>query len=410
MRVPTRFVFETRKEDIAKNQTSVLELQKRISSGIRILKPSDSPSEYSTSRSIEIRISKLSRDISDANEVLHFLRAKEDVLDKISNILAKAKLHAERGLDSSTNEEFGSLASAVEELFNQAVELSNTSVRGRFIFGGSRTVPIGTSYRKPYYDNEVEKQESWESQKGITGKIEETLKIKEGRFKILVYDNLGNQIFSTEVQYLGSDTISDVANKINTAGGGLVLASTSSDGKLRVFSPNPGFKFSIVQDNMGLISELGGDGIPEYQGNGSNLSIEVQSALVEITSDGREIFGDIKEGKGGVLTTLKDLIDILRFRREGNTQDLLRSAVLEIEKTYELVSSLRAKIGEKINFIEKRFDLLSNIKAEETIRKSEIEDIDMPQASVELTLKESVLQASMISAVRAFELTILRFL
>ncbi len=410
MRVPTRFVFETRKEDIAKNHISVLELQKRISSGLKVLRPSDSPSGYSLSRVIDVRITKIARDISDANEVLHFLKAKEDVLDKLSDILAKAKLHAERGIDSSTSEEFGALASAVEELLNQATELANTSVKGRFIFGGSKVVNIGTSYRKPYYDNEVEKQEFWESKKGISGKINEVLKINEGKFKIVVYDDLGNQVLSSDVQYFGNDTVGDLANRINTAGGGLVLASTSVDGKIRIFSTNPGFKFSIIEDNMGLISEIGGDGIPEYHGDEKSMAIEIHSAMIEITSDGRNIFGDIRTGAPGVLTTLKDLIDILRFRKEGNTQDLLRSSVLEIEKTYELVSSLRARVGENISFVEKRFDLLSSVKAEETIRQSEIQDIDMAQASVDLNLKESVLQASMISAVRAFELTLMRFL
>lgn len=410
MRVPTRFIFETRKDEIVKNQLSLIELQRKISSGLRVQRPSDSPSEYSVARSIEIRISKLSRDISDANEVLHFLRAKEEVLNKISDILAKAKLHAERGIDATTSEEFGALASAVEELFQQAIDLANTSVKGRFIFGGSRTVPIGTSYRKPYYDNEVIKQESWESQKGILGKIGDVLKIKEGKFKVVVYDTDGNEVFSADVQYFDSDTIADIANRINTVGGGYVLASTSADGRLRVTSTTPGFKFSIVQDNMGLISEIGGDGIPEYHGDSVGMTVEVSEALVDITSDGRIIFGEIKDGTEGVLTVLKNLIDVLRFKKEGNTQDLLRSVVNEIEKVFELVSSLTAKVGERISFVEKRFDLLSQVKAEETIRKSEIEDIDMSQASVDLTLKESILQASMISAVRSFELTLMRFL
>lgn len=410
MRIPTRYIFETRREDINRNQLSVFELQKRISSGLKLLRPSDDPSYYSVSRGIEVELSKLSRDMSDANEVLHFLRSKESVLEKISDVLAKARLHAERGLSSSTSEEFGTLASAVEELFNQVVDLANTSVKGRFIFGGSRTVPVNPSYRKPYYDAEVERQESWQSRKGIVGKIESSLKIKEGKFTLIVYDDRGNQILVNEVVYLGSDTILDVANKINTAGGGLVLASSTPTGQLLVFSPNPGFKFSIVGDNMGLISEIGGDGIPEYHGDECEMSIEVKGALVNVTSDGRKIFGDSSKGIPGVLTTLKDLIDILRFRKEGNIQELLRSAVLEIEKTYEIVNSLRARVGESIGFVEKRFDLLSHIKTEETIRKSELEEIDIAQASVDLSLKESVLQASMISAVRAFELTIMRFI
>jgi len=44
------------------------------------------------------------------------------------------------------------------------------------------------------------------------------------------------------------------------------------------------------------------------------------------------------------------------------------------------------------------------------IIKSQIEEIDMASASVDLSLRESVLQASMIVAVRAFEMTLMRFL
>lgn len=410
MRVPTKLVFETRRDEIMKNQAEILELQRRISSGLRVLRPSDSPSEYSVSRSIEVRISKLSRDISDSNEALHFLKASEEVLSKLSDVLSKARLHAERGLGSSTNEEFGALASAVEELFRQAVDLANTSVKGRFIFGGSRTTSINSSYRKPYYDNEVTRQQRWESKKGIAGEIGEALGIKEGRFNLIVHDPYGNDVLKTEVVYTDKDTMDDLASKINTVGGGLVLASSSPDGRLTVFSTTPGYTFSVVEDNMGLVSEIGGDDIPEYHGDEKNLDIEIQSSLISITFDGREIFGDAGRGIPGVLTVLRDLVDVLRFRKEGNTQELLRASVLEIERMQEVVSSVRARVGERISFVEKRLDLANLAKVEETVRKSEIEDIDMAQVAVELSLKESVLRASMLSAVRSFELTLLRYL
>ncbi len=412
MRVPTKFLFDTRKDTIIENQAKLFELQKKVSSGLKLARPSDNPSEYSLARTIEVHISKIARDISDSNEVLHFLKAKEEALSKLSDLLAKAKMHAERGIDAISSEEFASLASAVEELFTQAVQIANTSVRGRFIFGGTKIVPILRSFKAPYEDREVVKQESWESQKGIetTKNLGQALGIKEGRFRLVVYDDNGNEILSDEIRYFDTDTIQDIADKINARGGGLVIASTSADGKLIVNTTTPGFTFSILSDNMGLIAEIGGDGIPEYHGNDEVTSVEIQSALVNITTVGREIFGDPSKGVMGVLTTLKKLSDILRFKVEGNTQELLRAMTLEIEKMYEVVNEERTKLGENISLVEKRLDLLNFAKTEETIRKSEIEDLDMAEGATELTLRESIVQASMITAVRAFELTLMRFL
>jgi flagellar hook-associated protein 3 FlgL len=414
MRVPTKFLFDTHQDAIVKNQANVFDLQKRISSGLQIIRPSDNPSQYSLARTIQVRISKISRDLSDSHQVSAILQAKEEALSKLSDILAKAKLHAERGIDaiSISTEELLSLASAVDELFKSAVEIANTSINGRYLFGGARVVPNSRFFRKPYEDREIIKQENWVAQKGVdpSQTFGSIFNIKEGKFKLEVYDDSGNVILSKDIRYFDSDRISDLANRINSEGLGLVLASVSPDGKLQLSSSTPGFKFSIMEDSMGIFADFGGDGIPEYHGNDENFSVEIKSEMVEIGTPGKEIFGDPSKGISGILTTLKNLSDILKGRKEGNLQELLRSAVIEIQESYEKLNSLRAKVGENISFVQKRQDFLEFVKVQNNIIKSQIEEIDMASASVDLSLRESVLQASMIVAVRAFEMTLMRFL
>lgn len=412
MRVPTKFLFDTHQDAIVKNQANVFDLQKRISSGLQIIRPSDNPSQYSLARTIQVRISKISRDLADSSQVSGILQAKEEALSKLSDILAKAKLNAERGIDANSTEELLSLASSVDELFMAAVEIANTSINGRYLFGGTKVVPNSRFFRKPYEDREIIKQENWVAQKGVDpaqtfGNI---FNIKEGKFKLEVYDDTGNTVLSKEIKYFDSDRISDLANRINSEGLGLVLASVSPDGKLQLLSPTPGFKFSVMEDSMGIFADFGGDGIPEYHGNDESFSVEIKTEMVEIGTPGKEIFGDPSKGINGILTTLKNLSDILKQKKEGNLQELLRSAVIDIEKAYEMLNSLRAKVGEKISFTQKSQDFLEFVKVQHNITKSQIEEIDMASASVDLTLRESVLQASMIVAVRAFEMTLMRFL
>lgn len=412
MRVPTKFLFDTRQDAIVKNQANVFDLQKRISSGLQIIRPSDNPSQYSLARTIQVRISKISRDLADSSQVSGILQAKEEALSKLSDILAKAKLNAERGIDANSTEELLSLASSVDELFMAAVEIANTTINGRYLFGGTKVVPNSRFFRKPYEDREIIKQENWVAQKGVDpaqtfGNI---FNIKEGKFKLEVYDDTGNTVLSKEIKYFDSDRISDLANRINSEGLGLVLASVSPDGKLQLLSSTPGFKFSVMEDSMGIFADFGGDGIPEYHGNDESFSVEIKTEMVEIGTSGKEIFGDPSKGINGILTTLKNLSDILKQKKEGNLQELLRSAVIDIEKAYEMLNSLRAKVGEKISFTQKSQDFLEFVKVQHNITKSQIEEIDMASASVDLTLRESVLQASMIVAVRAFEMTLLRFL
>jgi len=412
MRVPTKFLFDTHQDAIVKNQANVFDLQKRISSGLQIIRPSDNPSQYSLARTIQVRISKISRDLADSSQVSGILQAKEEALSKLSDILAKAKLNAERGIDANSTEELLSLARSVDELFMAAVEIANASINGRYLFGGTKVVPNSRFFRKPYEDREIIKQENWVAQKGVDpaqtfGNI---FNIKEGKFKLEVYDDTGNTVLSKEIKYFDSDRISDLANRINSEGLGLVLASVSPDGKLQLLSPTPGFKFSVMEDSMGIFADFGGDGIPEYHGNDESFSVEIKTEMVEIGTPGKEIFGDPSKGINGILTTLKNLSDILKQKKEGNLQELLRSAVIDIEKAYEMLNSLRAKVGEKISFTQKSQDFLEFVKVQHNITKSQIEEIDMASASVDLTLRESVLQASMIVAVRAFEMTLMRFL
>ncbi|MGC8971098.1 MAG: flagellar hook-associated protein FlgL [bacterium] len=164
MRVTFNTIANNVLSNLSNNLTNLEKLQNQLSSGKKIIKPSDDP--VSTFRLMELKSILNTNDQYNRN--IDFLKTELDLADRalqnISSVLRRVKELALRGANGSLSQEDRyAIAKEVDQLIDHLVQLGNTNVSGRYIFGGYRTTlaPLErngdtVSYRGDNYVRSVE--------------------------------------------------------------------------------------------------------------------------------------------------------------------------------------------------------------------------------------------------------------
>lgn len=140
MRVTFNTIANNVLRNLSNNLTNLEKLQSQLSSGKKIIKPSDDP--ISTSRLMELKSTLNNNEQYSRN--IDFLKTElnlaDRVLQNISSTLTRAKELAVRGAsDSLSQEDRYAIAKELDQLIDHLVQLGNTNISGRYIFGGYKT-------------------------------------------------------------------------------------------------------------------------------------------------------------------------------------------------------------------------------------------------------------------------------
>lgn len=140
MRVTYNMMANNVLRNLSNNLTKVEKLQEQLSSGKKVNRPSDDP--VATGRISGYKsVLKLNEQYTRNSEFLKTeLEVADQTLQKISSVLSRAKSLAIRGASESLPQSSrDAIAKEVDQIIDNLVQLGNTNVAGRYIFGGYRT-------------------------------------------------------------------------------------------------------------------------------------------------------------------------------------------------------------------------------------------------------------------------------
>ncbi len=129
---------ETFQRDIFRTRRGLDEVRREVSSGIRVNDPSDDPGRAGTIENFRNTLQRIDRHSQRISYATNFLDQQESVLGQANDLLVRAKEIATQG----ANETIGSqlrenLSREVFQLRDTLVNLGNTRVQGRYIYGGA---------------------------------------------------------------------------------------------------------------------------------------------------------------------------------------------------------------------------------------------------------------------------------
>ncbi len=159
MRVTSQMMSDNAVLHMQDNLERLSGLQQQIASGKRIQNPSDDPALAVTSLNLRSTLRKHEAYLDTARTTRDWLDANELAFKQFQDIAARAIDLVRLGLsDTQGADQREAMATEMEGLLEQSVEVANTSHRGSFIFAGYKTTPnsivhvppIATPSPKPF--------------------------------------------------------------------------------------------------------------------------------------------------------------------------------------------------------------------------------------------------------------------
>lgn len=400
----TQYVINDRYNDLAK-------LQMMLSTGKRLLRPSDNPVDVANDLQLRTKIKQLNQLNENMQDGLAFMQVTDTAMMSIDTLLQRLReLAIQASSDTLSDKERLFIASEVEQLTRQFITLADTMYKGDYVFAGTQTkimpFPIEssrastpqnyTNLEMAYYDASATPPGTpVQLFEGFTG--DAITNIIPGTFQLRV----GGTTY-----YEGTDYTVDYVN------GTITILPTS---------PNAALLSADVLNGTTA-------GVPNYSLNGFQITFEY-------VGRGEDIYGDpvnndghiLREIESGIVTPINITANELLVHYDTGTnlletfialgQSLIQNdrptivnALSNIDIGFSTVLAAQAQNGARINRFEITLDRNESQSIETTRLQSEIEDTEYAETATKFAVAETVYNAALQAAAKIIQPSLVNFL
>lgn len=147
MRITSRLLIETIQRNISDAAGRMSDLQTKMASAKRIMRPSDDPSGSAMALSLRSTISETDQYLRNIESAGTWLNASEASLNNIEDTIVKAQQLALRASNQTwSTQQLQTLADEAHQLLQQVLSDANGSLSGDYLFAGFRTGTVPFVY------------------------------------------------------------------------------------------------------------------------------------------------------------------------------------------------------------------------------------------------------------------------
>lgn len=356
MRIADKMAFEQVNSNVSKNRRQMHELQNQAATQKRVTKPSDDPLAASRVLGEKVDLAgkkQFSKSISYAKS---FLDYTDQSLGELSETLMRVKeLALNQANDASASENSRRVvATEVEQLYNQMVQIGNRKLGDRFIFAGFKTTASPFNHEGEY--------------RGDSGEI--LIHIDKDSF--LSMNLPGNRVFLGEG--LGEDGVSSPT---------LDQPRTIEDFKANRLRQTHDPNLDTVPPDS-----------PDLRGPASADSEENLSP----------------EGKASSTVNIFSVLKNLEISLRTNDKTGIQESLEEIDQALSQVVLARSEVGSRSTVLENYSQTLEKAKVDNQISISQLEDADIFSTVSDINKTESTLQATLQTSGKLIQKSLMDFL
>jgi len=397
VRISTNGAYQRGLNLMQQLQVALDHTQQQISSGRRILNPSDDP--ISSSRSLEIgetlsRLTQFDRNGVMARNRLHF---EESALGDMNNVLQRVReLALQANNATQSNETRALIAVEMRQHLDQLVQLSNQQDgNGRYLFAGNMddTMPVTRNGNSYSYNGD-------QGQRLI--QIGESRRIADGDSGSALFFRIrnGNGVFS------GTPSVSNTGSGILAAGS--LQDPTQYDQDTYTVRFVDQANYEVLDSSAGVVSTGGfqkGDTIAfrgiEFSLNGSPAA-----------GDEFEIAPSQFQNVFAMISDLADAVDsaVSDDASRAVLANSVNAGILNIDQALGNSLDIRTQVGSRLAAIDSQEDSNSGFALTLHEALSSLEDLDYAEALSRLTQQATVLEAAQQSFIRTRNLSLFNYL
>lgn len=287
-------------QTISRTQAQLLKVQNELSTGRRLILPSDSPGDAAIAQQLRKLLEQRQAYATNLNQARNHLTEVDSALGELSELLRQAQTLASANVGSDvTPDQRENAATVADALYRQILSLANRQIDGAYLFAGDRATEApfvevnggvkfvgSTTLLGNLVDertnlifqadgatifhalaNRVQGSVDLNPAVTATTRIED-LNGAAGRGVQLGTIVIGNGIESASVDLSTADTLGDIVARINAANVGGITASLSSSGL--VLTGGAGDDITVIDSggsrtaaDLGILRPVGaGGGVP----------------------------------------------------------------------------------------------------------------------------------------------------
>lgn len=391
---------------INQQYSDLLKTQQQLSTGRRVLSPSDDP--IAAARALDVSQSKSANEqfMTNSNSARSALELQESILSQVTSLLQDARVLAVNagnpGLNSS---DLASLATDLQGRYNQLLGLANsTDGNGQYLFAGYR------SSTQPF----AEAAPGTVAYNGDQG--QRLLQVSASRQ--LAVSSSGAEVF--QMMRNGNGTFVTAADSANT-GAGVVSAGTVLDPAAWAASSRD-FTITFTSATTYDIVDNGPPSSTLVSGATytSGTSITVAGAQFNIAgqlASGDNFSVQASRNNQDIFSTLHDLMSALNTPSGGTPSarnaaltNSLNTAFSNIDLALDKVLTVRATVGSSLREVDAHLDAGEDFALQYSRTLSELQDLDYAKAISDMAQKQAGLEAAQQSFLRIQGLSLFNLL
>ncbi len=399
MRLSTTQIYQQNINTILDMQSKVSDLNLRIASGKKILKPSDDPAG-------SVRILNLSDEIARTEQYARNIDAarvqlsqEESILAEQGNVLQRIReLVIQAGNDTLNQGNREGIAAEIRALREEMINLANTrDAAGEYIFSGYQVDS------EPFSDvGGVMQYAGDQGQRFVQVGSRTQVAMRDSGYEVFQNIRNGNGVFST---------------RANPANGGNAVMDSSLNGEF--IEDTYAISFSQASATVPMIYEVrdSSGGLISTGNYTPGEAIGFNGVQVNFTgqpADG-DSFTVSPAARQDMFTSVQNIVDTLETR-VNNGSDLARlhnelnESLREIDGSLEHLLDVRGKVGVRLNTLDTQLNVNENSLVQLEQSMSNLADVDYAQAISDMNQQLTALQAAQQIYVKIQDLSLFRFL
>jgi flagellar hook-associated protein 3 FlgL len=376
------------------NTKALTNLQEQASSGSRINRVSDSPSEAYQVLGLNSQQRSLENFINNLSEMVSTLEVSSSIIEDMASAIAKTKMRITQIISGTYTEESRQMATKeINEILEQMVSLANTKHSNQYLFGGSNTAS------SPYV---VERTDGKITRVIYQGSCDSrTIEVAPGLKSSALY--VGDEIFRS----MNRDAPTFQGDTGAKAGTG--TSSVTGDTWLTVTYDGSNYRLSIDDGATYVTVPTGGD--PNQAVTDSRTGKVLYVDSTGINSTGIEMVSvagtyDIF----GVLISIRDILKNDRGLSTAQLQDLINNSLNSLDEVSNLLVQTEVTLGSKTSFLDNLKNSLENRKYDTEDEVTRLQEADVAQIAIDLSRREILYQMSLSVAGKLMSLSLLDFI
>ena len=391
MRISTGQLFDRSIQSVLNNQADLSDIQQQLSSGKKILRPSDDPVGAAQVIRLTEDIDSIAQYKKNSNLLTNSLEQEETVLSGVKNAINRTRvLMIQSGNGIVNSDDRKAIGIEISQLRDQVFDFMNSqNASGEYIFAGFQSASPAFSFDASATGNKY----SFEGDGG-ENKIQVSDNIS------LQMNNSGLNVFEDVLARLKST----ITSSVGTTSASLELQSQGAFDKFHkdnydaINSANNEFQVSLISATQAQITNVGTGTVLETVDFSSGNALLYKGLEFKITGTPGDTvnFQLDKPEKKNIAETLNDFVNALKDQDIGNGDfdKALLDALVGVDNALSSMSNVVSEIGGRVNVANSVLSSNLDLEIVNKSARANIEDVDYAEAVSELSRQETALQAA----------------